>query len=111
MGKALTYEMRDVVKISNERFRISSNANTEEIEARSTEEFLSGIENNRYTSLKMQLSRKLAGALAQSADITDATAIRILQLNSISGLYEKIITNQELEVSSLTKNNIETITQ
>ena len=63
MGKALTYEMRDAVKISNESFKIKSNGTSEEITARAREEFLSKIENSRDTSPKMQLSRKLAGIL------------------------------------------------
>ena len=45
------------------------------------------------------------------ASITDAKAIRILQLNSLSNLYEKIITSQELANSKLTKGNIETTTE
>jgi hypothetical protein len=63
MGKALTYEMRDAVKISNESFKIKSNVTCEEITAKAREEFLSDIENSRDTSPKMQLSRKLAGIL------------------------------------------------
>ena len=63
MGKALTYEMRDVVKISNESFKIKSNVTCEGIMAKVREEFLSEIENSRDTSPKMQLSRKLAGIL------------------------------------------------
>jgi hypothetical protein len=66
MGKALTYEMRDAVKISNESFKIKSNVTCEEITARVREEFLSKIENSRDTYLKMQLSRKLAGILEPS---------------------------------------------
>jgi DnaA N-terminal domain len=63
MGKALTYEMRDAVKISNESFKIKSNVTCEGITAKVREEFLSEIENSRDTSPKMQLSRKLAGIL------------------------------------------------
>jgi hypothetical protein len=44
-------------------------------------------------------------------DITDAKAIRILQLNALSSLYQKIVTSQELAAISLTKNNIETTTE
>ena len=66
MGKALTYEMRDAVKISNESFRIKSNVTSEEIVTQAREEFLNEIENSRDTSPKMQLSRKLAGILEPS---------------------------------------------
>ena len=44
-------------------------------------------------------------------DITDAKAIRILQLNVLSSLYQKIVTSQELAQANLTKNNIETTTE
>ena len=44
-------------------------------------------------------------------DITDAKAIRILQLNALSSLYQKIITSQELAQANLTKNNIEITTE
>ena len=50
-------------------------------------------------------------ARAVLASITDAKAIRILQLNSLGSLYEKIITSQELANSKLTKSNIETTTE
>ena len=50
-------------------------------------------------------------ARAVLAGITDAKAIRTLQLNSLSSLYEKIITNQELANSKLTKTNIEATTE
>ena len=44
-------------------------------------------------------------------DITDAKAIRIMQLNALSSLYQKIVTSQELAQANLTKNNIETTTE
>lgn len=66
MGKALAHEMRDAVKISNESFKIKSNVTSEEITTKAREEFLNEIENSRDTSLKMQLSRKLAGILEPS---------------------------------------------
>lgn len=43
--------------------------------------------------------------------ITDAKAIRILQLNSLGTLYQKIVTSEELVNSKLTKSNIETTTK
>ncbi|MEA0970704.1 DNA-like protein [Candidatus Megaera venefica] len=66
MGKALAYEMRDAVKISNESFRIKGNITSEENITKAREEFLNEIENSRDTSAKMQLSRKLAGILEPS---------------------------------------------
>ena len=44
-------------------------------------------------------------------DITDAKAIRIMQLNALSSLYQKIVTSQDLAQANLTKNNIETTTE
>ena len=45
------------------------------------------------------------------SSITDAKAIRILQLNSLGSLYQKIVTSEELVNSELTKSNIETTTE
>ena len=64
MTKALSYEMRDAVQISNESFRIKSNISSCDTNFKEQEAFLSRIEESRDTSPKMQLSRKLAGILA-----------------------------------------------
>ena len=45
------------------------------------------------------------------AGITDAKAIRILQLNSLGSLYEKIIAGEDIANSRLAKSNIETVTE
>jgi hypothetical protein len=45
------------------------------------------------------------------AGITDAKAIRILQLNSLGSLYEKIIAGKDIANSRLAKSNIETATE
>jgi hypothetical protein len=50
-------------------------------------------------------------ARAALAGITDAKAIRTLQLNSLSSLYDKIVTNQELVNNKLTKDSIEATTK
>jgi hypothetical protein len=63
MAKALTYEMRDAVKVSNGSFKIKANISPEGLINKQQEAFLSRIEKSRNTSLKMQLSRKLAGIL------------------------------------------------
>jgi len=57
------------------------------------------------TNLTLEVAREVLRT------ITDAKAIRTLQLSSLSSLYEKIITNQELADSKLTKGSIETITE
>lgn len=44
MGKALAYEMRDAVKISNESFKIKSNVTSEEIITQARQEFLNKID-------------------------------------------------------------------
>jgi len=63
MAKALTYEMRDAVKISNETFRIRSNMNADQIMKQQQEAFLSRIEESTDTTTAAQLSRKLASIL------------------------------------------------
>jgi len=66
MGKALAYEMRDAMRISNESFRIKSNITAEEINIKAREAFLTKIENSRDTSNESVISRKLAGILEPS---------------------------------------------
>jgi len=63
MAKALSYEMRDAVKISNESFKIKSNISSVDTSFKQQEAFLSRIEESRDTSCEAQLSRKLAGVL------------------------------------------------
>ena len=50
-------------------------------------------------------------ARAALAGITDAKAIRILQLNSLGSLYEKIIASEDIANTKLAKSNIETVTE
>ncbi len=64
MAKALAYEMRDAVKISNESFKIKINLISFDTSFKQQEAFLSRIEESRDTSREAQLSRKLAGILA-----------------------------------------------
>jgi len=64
MAKALTYEKRDAVKISNRAFRIRANISNDEIIKRQKEVFLSRIEESTDTTLAAQLSRKLASTLS-----------------------------------------------
>jgi hypothetical protein len=63
MAKALTYEKRDTVKISNETFRIRANISKDEIIKHRQETFLSRIEESTDITLAAQLSRKLASTL------------------------------------------------
>lgn len=67
MAKALAYEMRDAVKISNESFRIKNNITLEERLIKDQEAFLNEIENSRDSTHTMQLSRKLAAVLDPSS--------------------------------------------
>jgi hypothetical protein len=64
MAKALTYEKRDTVKISNRAFRIRANISNDEIIKQQKEAFLSRIEESTDTTLAAQLSRKLASILS-----------------------------------------------
>ena len=63
MAKALTYEKRDAVKISNRAFRIRGNISKDQIIKQQHEAFLSRIEESTDTTLAAQLSRKLASTL------------------------------------------------
>ena len=64
MAKALSYEMRDAVRISNESFKIKANVTSIDTSLKQQEAFLSRIEESRDTSREAQLNRKLAGVLA-----------------------------------------------
>ena len=66
MSKVFSYEMRDAVKINNENFKIRNNQSKEERIIKDQEAFLNDIENSKDSSLKTQLSRKLAGILEPS---------------------------------------------
>ncbi|BBB57484.1 chromosomal replication initiator protein DnaA-like protein (plasmid) [Candidatus Megaera polyxenophila] len=63
MAKALSYEMRDAVKISNESFRIKSNISSRDTNFKQQVPFLSHIEESTDTTLAAQLSHKLASIL------------------------------------------------
>ena len=64
MAKALAYEKRDAVKISNRAFRIRANISNDEIIKQQKEAFLTKIEGSTDTTLAAQLSRKLASILS-----------------------------------------------
>ncbi len=106
MGKALTYEMRDAVKISNEDFRIVSNATSQELMVKVREEYLNTIEKSRDTSRQLQLRRKLAGvlepslaySLLNSASFVDNEKLASSGTGSDSG-YFRIILCKKLELS------------
>ena len=66
MSKVFSYEMRDAVKINNENFKIKNNQSQKERIIKDQEAFLNEIENSKDSSLKTQLSRKLAGILEPS---------------------------------------------
>lgn len=63
MCKALAHKMRDVVKISNESFRIRSNTSKNQTIKQQKEAFLNKIEESTDTTTAAQLSRKLASIL------------------------------------------------
>ncbi len=58
MSKALTYEMRDAVKTSNETFRIKSNTSTNQELIQ--EEYLASLEDNRNTDSETRIRRRIA---------------------------------------------------
>ncbi len=63
MAKALTYELRDAVKTSNNSFRIRANISNDEIIKQQKEAFLTKLEEITDTTIAAQLSRKLASTL------------------------------------------------
>ncbi len=82
MSKVFSYEMRDVVKINNESFKIKNNQSKEEQDARHHEEYLTKIEYSLEVSpewhfkkrLAARLPRKTAYKLLKSFDAIDIKA-------------------------------------
>lgn len=70
-----------------------------------TAENLIALANIDQTTLTHAKARELL------AKITDAKAIRILHLNSLTSIYNKIISKEEKELSKQLQENIETITE
>ena len=70
-----------------------------------TAENLIALANLDQTTLTQDKARELL------AKITDAKAIRILHLNSLSSLYNKIVSKEEKVLSKQLQENIETITE
>ena len=105
MGKALTHELRDAVRISNENFRIVSNVTAEEQAFKIREAYLAEIENSKDISRQMQLKRKLAGALEPSVAYNFLSAAsfenRENKETSAYGEHFKIYLPKKLELSEV----------
>ena len=105
MGKALTHELRDAVKISNENFRIAGNVTAEEAEIKLREAYLAEIENSKDTTRPMQLKRKLAGALSPNLAYNFLSLARFenrdAEETSAYGEHIKIYLSKKLELSEV----------
>ncbi len=88
MSKVFSYEMRDVVKINNENFKIKNNQSQKERIIKDQEGFLNEIENSKDSSLKTQLSRKLAGILEPSLAYELLKAFEVIDIKEgVFNLY------------------------
>ena len=88
MSKVFSYEMRDAVKINNENFKIKNNQSQKERIIKDQEAFLNEIENSKDSSLKTQLSRKLAGILEPSLAYELLKAFEVIDIKEgVFNLY------------------------
>ena len=88
MSKVFSYEMRDAVKINNENFKIRNNQSQKERIIKDQEAFLNEIENSKDSSLKTQLSRKLAGILEPSLAYELLKAFEVIDIKEgVFNLY------------------------
>jgi len=104
MAKALSYEMRDAVRISNETFRIKSNISSCDTNFKEQEAFLRSIEESRDTSLSAQLKRKLAGVLLPGIayKFLSATSFPDKSVSADSSTF-KILLQTGVELNDLEK--------
>jgi hypothetical protein len=111
MVKALTHEKRDAVKISKESFRIKSNINSFDIKLKQQEIFLNRMEESCDTSLKMQLSRKLAGILEPAIAYKLLSSASFAESITTGTNTFKIILQTDIELSNSQQNLILTQVQ
>jgi len=98
MSKALRYEMRDAVKISNENFKIKANLNLEESRAEEIENYLSEIEYSTGLSPEWHLKKKLACILESVKAYNLLKAYRSI---AIEGNIAKIYLHKAVQLSKL----------
>ncbi len=93
MGKALAYEMRDAVKISNETFRIKANVRSEqELEQ---EKYLASVEDNRGSDSETRIRKKVAAIFSKEKAYEILTSLLALRLTG-SNLILQMRNNIEL---------------
>ena len=82
MSKALRYEMRDVVKTSNESFKIKSNLSQQESRVEEVENYLTEIEYSTQVSPEWHLKKKLACVLESTKAYNLLKAYRSITIES-----------------------------
>ena len=82
MSKALRYEMRDVVKTSNESFKIKANLSQQESRVEEVENYLTEIEYSTQVSPEWHLKKKLACVLESTKAYNLLKAYRSITIES-----------------------------
>lgn len=96
MSKAFTYEMRDVVKTSNETFKIKANLDSEDSRIEEIESYLTEIEYSTQVTPEWHLKKKLACVLEPTKAYKLLKAYRSI---SIEGDTAKIYLDKIVELS------------
>ncbi len=96
MSKAFTYEMRDVVKTSNETFKIKANLDSEDSRIEEIESYLTEIEYSMQVTPEWHLKKKLACVLEPTKAYKLLKAYRSI---SIEGDTAKIYLDKIVELS------------
>jgi hypothetical protein len=103
MSKVFSYEMRDAVKINNENFKIKNNQSQKERIIKDQEAFLNEIENSKDSSLKTQLSRKLAGILEPSLAYDLLKAFEVIDIKA--GIF-KFHLSKHIDLTDIARKRI-----
>ena len=103
MSKAFRYEMRDVVKTSNESFKIKANLSQQESRAEEVENYLTEIEYSTQVSPEWHLKKKLACVLESTKAYNLLKAYRSITIESgVAKIYlQKSVDLSPLELDQV----------
>ena len=103
MSKAFRYEMRDVVKTSNESFKIKANLSQQESRVEEVENYLTEIEYSTQVSPEWHLKKKLACVLESTKAYNLLKAYRSITIESgVAKIYlQKSVDLSPLELDQV----------
>ena len=101
MSKCFQYEMRDVVKVSNETFKIKANQDVSEQTKQVQEQYLTELENSLQISSEWHLKKKLASVLERNKAYNLLTSYKRLEIEQ--GGKCKLLLHKPVELSLFDK--------